>query len=654
LPDSRTTDSGRWLAQQFAALTDHLDPVKPSDWAERRRYLAPEQSALPGYYSFTVTPYLREPLDCMSPFSPVSEIDFLKGVQIGFTSGILENLIGYLVDQVKDAPAMLLTVDDGMAALRKDSHISPMLRTSGLDVLIKSHDVTNKRKSGSAGKRIEWQGGGSLIIQGARSAGKLRSTPIRFLMEDEVDAYPDKVGREGDPMALAEDRTAAFEGSRKIIRGSTPLVMQTSRIFREFMKGDQRRYMVPCKHCGKFQDLRFSGIEDDGTAYGLRWDTESDGSLRPGSVRYICHYCAGEWENDDKANFLGRGRWEPTARSEYPGRRSYHLSALYSPVGMQTWEALVRKWLEAWDVESGRPRNKEKLQQFYNNVLGWPWEEHGESPKFEIVTQHRRGIYHSAKIPNEAAREEGGGRVEVITAAVDVHEERIDILTGGWTRGQRFWGLDWVRIKGDTEDLEGKAWAGLRDLIENRVYLADDGARYRIQMTVIDAGFRSDTVYAFCGDYSAGVFPIMGRDAPIRSAQIAEFSEYKTKAGTIAFNVTSTIYKDRISAALRRERTGPRQPEGCLNFPQDFPDEFFRQLTAETRRERINAKTGQREGFVWHRTPGRANHAWDLMVYNTAALEMIAFDTCKREAGLEFIDWRWFWDYVEGSGIFRG
>lgn len=578
----------------------------------------------------------------------------MKGVQIGFTSGVLENLIGYLVDQVKDAPAMLLTVDDGMAQIRMDSHITPMLRTSGLDDLIQSHDVTNKRKSGAAGRRREWAGGGSLIVQGARSAGKLRSTPIRYLLLDEVDGYPLTVGKDGDPMALAEDRTAAFEGSRKIIRGSTPLVMQTSRVYREYMKGDQRKYLVPCKHCGKYQELRFQGSEADGTAFGLRWDTEPDGSLRPGSVRYVCRHCGGEWDNDDKAVFLPRGRWEPTARAEHPGRRSYHISALYSPVGMQTWEALVRKWLEAWDDKFSRPRDKAKLQQFYNNVLGWPWEEFGESPRFEVVTQHRRAVYKSEQIPNRTAAEESGGRIEVVTAAADIHHERIDVLVTGWTRGQRLWALQWDRYHGDTEDLDGPAWEALRALLEAKVYTADDGQRYRIQMTMIDAGFRSDTVYAFCGDYSAGVFPVMGRDAPIKSAQVVEFAEYRTKAGTTAFNVTSTIYKDRLSAALRRERVGPRQPEGCLNFPSDFPDEFFKELTAESRREKINPSTGQREGFIWHRTPGKANHAWDLAVYNTAALEVVAFDTCKREAGLDHINWAWFWDYVEGSGIFRG
>jgi hypothetical protein len=32
-----------------------------------------------------------------------------------------------------------------------------------------------------------------------------------------------------------------------------------------------------------------------------------------------------------------------------PDHRSYHLSALYSPVGMQTWTSCVEHYLEAWD-----------------------------------------------------------------------------------------------------------------------------------------------------------------------------------------------------------------------------------------------------------------------------------------------------------------
>src|SRR6185295_18816067 len=48
--------------------------------------------------------------------------------------------------------------------------------------------------------------GGFLKIAGANSAAALRSTPIKYLFADEVDAYPDDVDGEGDPLGLAEKR----------------------------------------------------------------------------------------------------------------------------------------------------------------------------------------------------------------------------------------------------------------------------------------------------------------------------------------------------------------------------------------------------------------------------------------------------------------
>lgn len=646
-------DCRAWLGEQFESLRDELDFLTPSQWAERRRYLSPAQTALPGFYSFDVAPYLREILDCMSPHSSIREIDIMKGVQVCFTVGILENSIGYYIDHVKDAPLMLLTVDDGMAALRMDGHITPLIINSGLSHLIKSVDADNKRKTGAKGHRREWIGGGSLIVQGSRSAGKLRSSPIRVLLADEVDGYPGEVGRDGDPLTLALDRTAAYEATRKVVRGSTPLIMQTSRIYREFLRGDQRRFFVPCKHCGEFQDLRFQDHTEDGTLFGVLFDLDEAHDLVEGSVRYVCKFCGGAWRNEDKAAFLPAGEWRPTSRSEYPGRRSYHLSALYSPVGMQTWEALVRTWLRAWDPRASRPRDMRLFQQFYNNVLGWPFEERGESAKFEQVVGHRRMVYSAGQIPNKTARQECGGRIEVLTAAVDVHRERLDVQVVGWTRGQRLWSILWEQYEGPTDRIDSPAWARLRELIEGRIFLGDDGTRYQIPITLIDAGFNSDAVYLFADQYMRGVYPILGRDLPVKSAAVKEFAEFRSKLGAVAFNVTSTIYKDRLSNMLRREWTGEgRQPDWGVNFPQDYPEEFFRQLTREKRKEKINPRTGQRMGFEWYRPAGSANHAWDLLVYNTAALEITALDICKREIGLEFIDWPKFWDLVELHHLF--
>src|SRR6185503_11622559 len=100
----------------------------------------------------------------------------------------------------------------------------------------------------------------------------------------------------------------------------------------------------------------------------------------------------------------------------------------------------------------------------------------------------------------------------------------------------------------------------------------DDGKRYRVQLTLIDSGYRTDHVLEFASDYDAGVFPVKGREEAPRNATIREFSEFQTKSGT-AFGITVDLYKDRLSASLRRSWDGLGiQPPGHFNAPLDVTD----------------------------------------------------------------------------------
>jgi phage terminase large subunit GpA-like protein len=420
-------ESQQLAGANFEKLIDTVATITPSQWAEQNRYLSASVTRIPGYYSFDIAPYLREIVDCFSPASPVREVSVMKGVQIGFTVGVLENIVGYSIGHIKSAPMMFLTADADLAKLRMETYIVPMIQQSGLEHLIASSDEKNARKTGRTEKRIEWVGGGFLTPFGAQSANKLRSTSIQILLEDEIDGYPDKVGKDGDPCKLAEDRTAAYEQSRKILRGSTPLILETSKIKPFYDSGDKRKYMVPCKHCGKHQELTWKGVTDDGEVYGIVWDMDDDGLLVPGSVRFLCRYCQGAHTNDDKAwMFRDGGKhcyWEPSKKSDIPYTRSYYLPAFYSPVGMQTWETQVRKWLDAWNVETNKPKDMNKLQQFYNNVLGRPFKSYGEGVKFEKVITLRRPQQHTGEILNSVVEKETGGKIQIVTCAVDVHKE---------------------------------------------------------------------------------------------------------------------------------------------------------------------------------------------------------------------------------------
>lgn len=282
----------------------------------------------------------------------------------------------------------------------------------------------------------------------------------------------------------------------------------------------------------------------------------------------------------------------------------------------------------------------------------------GEALRYERVALHRRRVYTSGQIPNEYALKNSNSIIHFLTCAVDVHKKHMDIQVIGWAKYGTLYSVDWFVHEvedGETiDDLSSTPWRKLRDLIEKKVYVADDGKQYRIQLTLIDSGYKQDTVVSFCNEYSAGVLPIIGRDLPAKGAPFKYFWQTETKTGQRVFCVTSTLYKDRMSASLRREWDGvSMQPPGHPNFPDDYPDEFFKQLCAESKQEKINSTTGASMGFFWHRPANVANHGWDLTVYNAAAMDMIALDTCQHVLKLEtpdgkpVLDWAQFWAFVE-------
>jgi len=646
-----------WLRNAFENLTDSRDELTVSGWAESRRYLPSQLTSMPGYYRFSVTPYLTEIADCMSTTSPIREVDFMKGAQIGATVGVLENTIGYAAEHVKSAPVMLLTADAELAKMRLESYILPMFEYSGLNHLIQSSDSSNARKTGKTGKRLEWVGGGFLIPLGALNASKLRSISMQFLLEDEVDAYPDKVGKNEDPQKSAEARTKAYHESRKILRISTPLIKNNSRIEKGYERGDKRKYYVPCKSCKKKQVLKFQGLnKDTGHTWGLVWKLDN-GVLDTNSVKYLCEFCGHEHSNTDKAWMFARGEWRATSIAKSPFHRSYHLPAMYSPVGMYPWSAAVLDWLDAWDTERNAVRNVSLLQEFYNNVLGLPFEIIGSKVSFTMVSSHRRTCYRLGQIPNNYAAIHSGSCILFLTCTVDVHEKNLAVLVLGWTRNAKCYVIDYWRFNVDAEDgncndIGSPVWRRLRQLIEETEYTADDGKKYRIILTFIDSGYAANTVYSFCRDYVSNVHPIKGVARPPRANLTKEFGKFTTQDGIIGYNITVDHYKERLAPVLRREwyeESGP-QDRYHYNAPVDITDKQLKELTSESRKEKPNPNGGT--SYVWHRPGNIANEQWDLLVYGSAAMEVLAWNICIEHFEVEKIDWDHFWDYLENEHPF--
>ena len=113
---------------------------------------------------------------------------------------------------------------------------------------------------------------------------------------------------------------------------STPTIKDMSRIEQEYLESDQRRFYVPCVHCGEFQYLKWSQV---------KWENND-----PKTVKYKCEHCDEMFEEKDKPYFLEKGEWRATAPSD--GKTAgFHLNGLYSPLGWKSWEEIVSDFIKA-------------------------------------------------------------------------------------------------------------------------------------------------------------------------------------------------------------------------------------------------------------------------------------------------------------------
>ena len=175
-----------------------------SEWADQHRVLSQRASSEPGRWRTARTPYLKEIMDCLSPSSPIQRVAVMKGAQVGCTEAG-NCWIGYVVHQ---APGPMLAVSPTVELAKRNSkqRIDPLIEES--DVLRERVKERRSRDSGNTVLSKDFPGG-VLILTGANSAVGLRSMPARYLFLDEVDGYPGDVEGEGDPILLAERRSAA-------------------------------------------------------------------------------------------------------------------------------------------------------------------------------------------------------------------------------------------------------------------------------------------------------------------------------------------------------------------------------------------------------------------------------------------------------------
>jgi phage terminase large subunit GpA-like protein len=557
------------LVRQTMAILTPPPNLSVSQWADENRRLSPEASAEPGSWSTSRAEYQRGIMDAVNDPS-VNNIVVMSSAQIGKTE-ICNNVLGYHIDQ-DPAPILVVQPTLDMAQAWSKDRLATMLR----DTPVLQNKVADPRSRDSGNTTLHKVfPGGHITACGANSPSSLASRPIRIVLCDEVDRYPVSAGAEGDPISLARKRSATF-WNKKLIMVSTPTVKGQSRIEQAFFESDQREYYVPCPDCGEFRTLKWANVQFDKEA--------------PETAAYVCEDCGSVWDDSKRLRAIRKGEWR--AHAPFKGTAGFRLSALYSP-----WMSLedgVRDFLEA-------RKQPATLRVWINTYLGETWEEEGQRVD-DIGVSERREDYGDT-LPDG---------VIIITAGVDVQDDRLEMEIVGWGRNEESWSLEYKTIYGDPSS--PIVWGEL-DTHLRKTYFHIRGVELPIRSACVDSGgHHTQSVYAFCkAREGRRVFairgvggegkPLVGRPT-INNAQRVKL-----------FPVGVDTAKELVYSRLRITEPGA----GYCHFPASYDDEYFRQITAEQLVSRYHKGFLRRE---WQKIRPR-NEALDCRVYALAAYSLL-------------------------------
>lgn len=598
------------------ALGNWRPPPKKSlsEWANENFYLSAESSAQSGRWS--TLPYQREPMDAITD-PRVTFVTFMKSARVGYTK-MINAAIGYSIDH--DPCSMLVvqpTVEDAKGYSKEE--IAPMLRDCpSLTNIVHDMEDAGPRDSGNTILHKKFPGG-VLSLVGANSGAGFRRISRKRVFFDEVDAYPPSAGSDGDPIKLGTKRTEFF-WDRKVVAGSTPLIAGASRIEQLFLEGDQRRFYVPCPHCGHRDFFVFTERRDgEGARRGhfMQWPEG-----KPEEAHFVCSKSGCVIEYKDQRGMLEAGEWR--GAKPFRGHASFHIWTAYSVAPNATWAHIAAEFLQV-------KRNSEQLKTFVNTVLGETWQEQGEAPDWQRLYLQREH-YPIATVP-------AGARF--LTCGVDVQKDRFVYEIVGWAPGKESWSIDAGVLPGDTSREE--SWTVLDELLEREINAAQ-GTK-RIAMMAIDAGYNTQMVYNFVRRHAAnrviavkGVTTqrsIVGAPTPVD----VHFNGRRIARGCKIWPVGVDVVKSELYGFLRLpwptgDAVSKRFPQGFCHFPE-LGEDFFKQLTAEHL-----VKTVTRTGFPkyeWQVLPQRENHYLDARVYARAAASVLQLDRMEpKKSDTEF------------------
>lgn len=590
------------MRRDLDALFDDALAFKPrmsgSEWAEAYGRIPKSTGAESG--PVTLYGYQRGLLDAMcDPTVPL--VTVLKAARVGYTR-LATLAIGYHLHQDPTLCAVAQPVEDDAEEFGA-TEIAPMLRET--PVLARMLRPVRKGEKQDSATFYQMSNGALVRVVGAASDDAFRRYSARFMFADEIDGdgWTPGAKTQGDKLKLFWTRGETFY-NRKQVRGSTPLLEETSRVWKLWLASDQRRYFVPCPQCseaaGELDGWQYLDWGGKDTPHGLKWDLNEDGSLRSVWYQGTCGCIIDEGR---KAWMDARGEWRATATPKTPGHAGFHLWTGMSLNANAAWPVIVQEWLEALED----PANL--VQPFNNLRLGRPHRQtFGQEIKPAAFLERREE--YGAEVPDFVSFLTLGGDVQSGANA------RIEGAVWGWGPGLECALIGHFVIPGDPAQPE--VWRDL-DALLKRTFKKGDGTELRVRAAAIDSGgHHTAETYAFCTERrKRRVWAIKGKSEARGSRTKVWPRLPSSKLGASWYMIGGNAARDFAYGSLTVTDPGPRHvrfPVEPARGSRPIDAEYFEQLTRE------KLVVHQRLGFTEWQKPKAAHEAGVCFVYAYVAV----------------------------------
>lgn len=584
-------DGGQIYEDAFIEAIQPPVNLTVSEWADAERQLTRRSSSEPGQWRTDRVPFLREPMDLLSPREKrIRRVILIFGSQSGAKTECGLNWLGRTI-AMDPAPFLILFPTEAFAKRQVRQRLDPLFRDTPA---VAAKTISSRsRDAANAMFLKEFQGDMLLSIIGGNSGSAAQGMPAQNLWVDEASSLPLEIDDKGDPIENAEARQTNFP-DRKTLITSTPGTRGACRITWEFEnRSDQRRYaaLMPC--CGANEVLRWREH--------MVWDKPD------GEVWCQCPACRERLAEHHKIAMLAGGIWRPGAKGDGE-TAGFHLPGWYAPYGWLSWEKIRDEFLRA-------KNDTMLLKGWVNKRAAEAWEDPATAKVSADGLMER-----AAKNPYPTGFCPEG--VLLLLAAVDVQDTWLEIKVKGFGIGEQSWLIWYEKIYGSPAQEE--TWAQI-DVIRKTLFNREGGGTMVVRQTAVDTGGHfTHEAYNYCRHrVSEGVVAIKGgsdKRAKVLgdgTKQDVNYKGKKIKNGVTLYMVNGHVLKRTVYERLNIDQPGP----GFMHFGQNATNEYFKGLTCEKLVTKINSRGFEESEWV---NPSRArNEPLDMEVYILAMLELV-------------------------------